>query len=73
MFFSISFSHIFFRLIKYEYVVYVRVYVSMNIFHTLERLLFVFYLSRLIFINNIFYYVLILQVIGINKHHLNTK
>ena len=54
MFFSISFSHIFFRLIKYEYAMYVRVYVSMNIFHTLERLLFIFYLSRLIFINNIF-------------------
>ena len=38
MVFSISFSHIFVRPVKYEYAVYVRVYVSMKIFHILERL-----------------------------------
>ena len=37
------FFDIFFRLIKYEYAVYVRVYVSMNIFHTLKRL-FIYFL-----------------------------
>ena len=42
MVFSISFSHIFFRPVKYEYPVYVRAYVSINIFHTLERLLLFF-------------------------------
>ena len=42
MVFSISFSHIFFRPVKYEYAVYVGVYVSMNIFHTLERPFFIY-------------------------------
>ena len=32
----------FFRPVKYEYAVYVRVYVRINISHTLERLLFIF-------------------------------
>ena len=39
--FDIFFLH-FFRPVKYEYAVYVRVYVGMNIFHTLERLFFIY-------------------------------
>ena len=42
IFFSISFSHIFFRPVKYEYAVYV----SMNIFHTLEAFIFFFFIYQ---------------------------